>query len=226
MFLHFIHVLCVNVWSGHWKHWKKSLCFIILLLVCLFVFTGFFYFYFKCYSHSRFPRHKPTIPSSFLTSLRVFSSPSSPSCLPPQHSPTLRVQHWQDQGLPLPLVAQQVYSLLPMQLQPWVSPCIVFKLWCSPWELWFLPWLFIWRSKPLKFFQSFISSNGGPSFAASNSASISPPMNILVSPFMKEWRRNSHFMSFSFSLISGVLLLSSSSFCSSDSSSFSPLFYF
>jgi len=44
----------------------------------------------------------------------------------PQQSRSVGVQSWQDQGLPLLLVLLLGYSLLPMWLEPRVSPCIVF----------------------------------------------------------------------------------------------------
>jgi len=59
--------------------------------------------------------------------LQGVSLPILPPLLPsPQESHSLGVQLWQDQGLPLPLVPLLGYSLLPMQLEPRVSPCIVF----------------------------------------------------------------------------------------------------
>jgi len=80
----------------------------------------FFYLHFKCYSLSLFPVHKS--PSLALSHMDV--PPILPLYCTP-HSPALRVQLWQDQGLPLPL-PQQVYSLLHMHFEPWVSSCIFF----------------------------------------------------------------------------------------------------
>jgi len=54
------------------------------------------------------------------------SPPHSPPITSPQESHYLRVQPWQDQWLPLPLMTLLGYSLLPMMLEPRVSPCIVF----------------------------------------------------------------------------------------------------
>jgi len=80
-----LYMYCVSMWDQDTENTERNPCVssYCCVFVCLFVFTGIFYLYFKCYSLSRFPRHKPTIPTSFLPSLRVFSSPSSPSCLPP-----------------------------------------------------------------------------------------------------------------------------------------------
>jgi len=100
--------------------------FFIFLIFKKFLLDIFLYLNFKCYSPSRFPVHKP---HSLLPPCRY--SPYT-SLLPTPYSPALGVQTWQDQGLPLPLMPQQGYSLLHMQLEPWVSPCIVF----SPWKLW------------------------------------------------------------------------------------------
>jgi len=83
----------------------------------------FLYLHFKRYSPSWFPVHKPPFPP--LPLLHMGIPPiHSPYC--PAYSPALGVQPWQDQGLYLPLVPQQGYSLLHTQLEPWVSPCIVF----------------------------------------------------------------------------------------------------
>jgi len=95
----------------------------------------FFNLNFKCYSLSQFPRHKPPIPSPSPSSIRELPSPSTPLLTPltfpytggptlagPRASPSTG--------------AQQGHPLLQMQLEPWVSPCIVFGWWFSPWELW------------------------------------------------------------------------------------------
>jgi len=75
-----------------------------------------------------FPGFWTNIP---LTPLLPFYMSFPLPILPPlprssQQSCSLGVQSWQDQGLPLPLVLLLCYSLLPMQLEPRVSPCIVF----------------------------------------------------------------------------------------------------
>jgi len=94
------------------------------------------YLPFKCYSLSQFPgQHPPSIFTS--PSLWMFPSPSSPTLLPlPPQSHSLGILSWQDHGLPLALVPLLGYTLLPMQLEPRVSPCIVFGLSLSPWKLW------------------------------------------------------------------------------------------
>jgi len=68
----------------------------------------------------------------------------------PQQSCSLGVQSWQDQGLPLPLVPLLDYSLLPVQLEPRVSPCIVVPG-SSGWHCWSYG-----VSNPFKLFQSFL----------------------------------------------------------------------
>ena len=35
-----------------------------------------------------------------------------------------------------PVDAQQGHSLIHMQLEPWVPPCVLLDWWFSPWELW------------------------------------------------------------------------------------------
>jgi hypothetical protein len=50
-----------------------------------------------------------------------------------------------------------------MWLKPWVTPCVIFGWWFSPWEHWGWGesgWLILsfilWGCKPLQLFQSFL----------------------------------------------------------------------
>jgi len=107
------------------KHLMMSFLQLFLIFTILFFSPSLLtYLYFNCFSLSRFPGQHPPNPSSS-TSLWVFPSPSSLRYGPPPNNHV----HWefsQDQGLPLPLVLLLGYSLLPLRLEPRVSPCIVF----------------------------------------------------------------------------------------------------
>jgi hypothetical protein len=73
--------------------------------------------------------------------------------------------HWaikpsQDQW-PLLLLMPQVHPLLHMHLEPWISPCVLFGWWFSPWKFWGGGWsgglmlTFLRGCKPLQPLQSF-----------------------------------------------------------------------
>jgi hypothetical protein len=86
--------------------------------------------HFKCYPLSWFPLWKPPIPSPH--------PPCSPNHPLPLPSPGIPL-HWgiepsQDQGPLLPLMTD--LTLLCIQLEPWVPPCVLYCWWFSPWELW------------------------------------------------------------------------------------------
>ena len=62
-------------------------------------------------------------------SIRVFLHPPTHSCLP-----ALAFPYTGAQGALLPLI-QQGHPLPHMQPEPWVSLCVLFGWWSSPWEL-------------------------------------------------------------------------------------------
>jgi hypothetical protein len=88
------------------------------------------YLHFKCYPLSWFPLQKPLshpptptpahqpIHSCFY----VLAFPSTGACSLLTTSP--------------PFVVQHSHPLLHKQLEPWVSLCVLFGWWFSPWELW------------------------------------------------------------------------------------------
>lgn len=101
----------------------------VMFLSWIIFYTIYFFIYISNYPLARCSVLKHPLPSlvplPFLFPIRVF--PSLPASLPLLRcSPALGVQPSQDQVLPLPLVTQQVCSVLHMHLEPWVSLCIVF----------------------------------------------------------------------------------------------------
>ena len=72
-------------------------------------------------------------PSPFM---RVFSQPTTYSCLTALHSPLLGHQAFMGLRASPLIDARQGHHLLHMQLEPWVPPCVLFGWWFSPWELW------------------------------------------------------------------------------------------
>ena len=98
----------------------------------LFLFIRYFlYLHLKYYPLSWFHLWKPLFTSFFplLTNL-----PSSTSWS--WHSPTLGYRVFIGPRASPPTYVWLGHPLLLMQLEPWVSPCILFGWWFSPWELW------------------------------------------------------------------------------------------
>jgi hypothetical protein len=104
------------------------------------------------YPLSRFPLHKPPIPSPIAPPLLWGCSPTHPF-LPPHPGIPL---HWgiepsQDQG---PLSFHWCLARPSLHLELWVIPCLLFGWWLSPWELggagWLILLFFLWGCKPLQ----------------------------------------------------------------------------
>jgi len=103
------------------------------------IFYWVFFLHFKCYCLSQFLVHKPLFHPFSPASMRVFPQP--PSYTPlltslPWHSPTLGHRPLAGPKASPPTDVQQGYTLLHMQLETWVCPCVLFGWWFSPWELW------------------------------------------------------------------------------------------
>jgi hypothetical protein len=69
----------------------------------------------------------------------------SPTNLPtptslPYHSPMVGHQAFTGPSTSPPPDARQDYPLLHMRLKPWVTPCVLFGWWYSPFELWGWGW--------------------------------------------------------------------------------------
>jgi hypothetical protein len=91
----------------------------------------FLYLHFKCYPLSWFPTRKLPI----IYPLPLLTNPPTPASLS-WHSPTLGHQAFSGPKASPAIGVQQGHPLLHMQLEPWVSPCVLFGWWFSPWELW------------------------------------------------------------------------------------------
>jgi len=131
-----------------WIH-AQALCFLLLDI--------FFIYISNVIPFSDFLDISSPIPSPFLSSIRVFPSLSTSPSHIPQHSPTLGVQPWQDQGLLLPLVPNK--SIL-CYICSWSHGSIhVYSLGSSGW----LALLWLWVASPFNSFNPFSHSpNGGP----------------------------------------------------------------
>jgi hypothetical protein len=97
--------------------------------------------------------------------MRVLPHPPTPPTSPPWHSPTLGYWAFPGPRASPPTDVLQGHSLLHMQLEAWVPPCVLFGWLFSPWELWERGsgWLillfFLWVANPFNFFSPF--SNTG-----------------------------------------------------------------
>jgi len=117
-------------------------CFFVFcfLFVCFFIASSvhnsffpifiryFLYLHFKYYPPSRFPLQKPPIPSPH--PLPPWGSsptqPPTPSCLL-----ALAFPYTGPRASP-PIDAWQGHSMLYMWLEPWVTPCVLFRWWENP----------------------------------------------------------------------------------------------
>jgi hypothetical protein len=104
---------------------------------CFFLVGYFIYLHFKMLSpfpispsQTSYPTHYPL--------LLWGCSPSHPPTLttPPCHLPTLGHRAFRGPRASPPIDDRQGHPLIHMQLEPWVTPCVLFGWWFSPWELW------------------------------------------------------------------------------------------
>jgi hypothetical protein len=83
-----------------------------------------------------FPGFSPEIPilspTLFFPYFYEGASPPSPTS-PPWHSPTLGHGAFTRPGASPPIDG---YPLLHLLVESWVTPCVLFGWWFSPWELW------------------------------------------------------------------------------------------
>jgi hypothetical protein len=84
--------------------------------------------------HSAPPRVPLSHPHHTPTSMRVFPHQPTPISLS-WHSSTLGHRVFTGPRTSPLTDAQQGHSLLHIQLEPWVPPCVFFGWWFSPWEL-------------------------------------------------------------------------------------------
>jgi hypothetical protein len=103
-----------------------------------FFFGYFIYLYFKCYARPSFSSgssHSTPSPCFYEGAHQTTHSllPSPPY----YYSPTLGHRVSTGPRASPPIDASQIRpsSLLHIQLEPWVPPCVLFGWWFSPWEL-------------------------------------------------------------------------------------------
>jgi hypothetical protein len=118
--------------KGHSKmltHTRADMELFIYLFIYLF---GYFIFlHFKCYPLPCFPSESPIQFLLPAASIRVLP--------PPTHLPTyscLPILAFPYPGALILHRTKGLSSLLHMQLETWVLPCILFGWLLSPWELW------------------------------------------------------------------------------------------
>jgi hypothetical protein len=96
-------------------------------------FLGYFiYLYFKCYPLSIFPSTNPL--SSRLSDCLYEGAPPPTNPLLPQHPRipfSSAIEPTQNHRAP----PRKGNSLIHIQLEPWINPCVLFGWWFSPWEL-------------------------------------------------------------------------------------------
>jgi hypothetical protein len=79
----------------------------------------------------RYPLSHPPPPAS----MRVCTHSPTPASLPSQ-SLTLGHRVFTGPRASSPIDARQGHPLLHIQLEPWISPCLLLYWWFRPWELW------------------------------------------------------------------------------------------
>ena len=122
-----------------WKHTPKTILFLNPLLdfshtqnsslmIPFFLKGYFFNLHFKCYPLSWFPLLKLPIPSLIPLLLWGCSltHPLPSHLSPPWHSPTLGHRAFTGPRSSPPIDVWQGHPLLHKQLEPWVSPCVLF----------------------------------------------------------------------------------------------------
>jgi hypothetical protein len=143
-------------------HFKEPLCSGVTSKTCLFLINWIFYiFTFQISFPFQFPLQSPLFHHLPLASMRLLPHPPTHSHLNTQALPyTVESSLHRPRTSP-PIDARQCHPLLHMQLEPWVSPCVLFGLWfgSSGGSGWLILLLFLWVCKPLQLLQSFSNSS-------------------------------------------------------------------
>jgi hypothetical protein len=82
-----------------------------------------------------FPSENPCPIPPLPASIRMFPHPPIHFCFPLLAFPLGHRAFTGPRASP-PFDVRQGHPLLHMQLEPWVTPCVLFGWWFSPWELW------------------------------------------------------------------------------------------
>ena len=114
---------CKDLGQGDFLWMCCIFFFFIFLLDLLFIYISNIVSFENPLSHS---------PSHCFDEGDTSPTPASPAW----HSPTLGHQAFTGPSSSPPIDVQQGYPLLPMWLEPWVTPCVLFGGWLSSWKLW------------------------------------------------------------------------------------------
>jgi hypothetical protein len=91
------------------------------------------FIYIKCYPPSQLPLHKPPIPP--LSPLLLWGcNPTNPPTSP--HHTSIPLHQASSLHSTKSFPSHWGHSLLQMQLEPWVPPCVLLDWWFSLWKLW------------------------------------------------------------------------------------------
>jgi hypothetical protein len=112
--------------------YKKIL---ILILIFPFIISYFLYLHFKYYPPFLVPPPRNPLLHALSPCFYERVPPPTHSCLPTLAFPYTGALSFIGPRASPPIDAQQGHPLLHMQLEPWVSPCVLFSWWFSPWEL-------------------------------------------------------------------------------------------
>jgi hypothetical protein len=133
-----IMILVSSMNSGQTWHLFVCVCVCVCVWVCVFywIFSLFTFQMLSPFLVPLPPAETPYPISPLPASMRESPHPPTHSCLPGLTSPTLG--HWAFTGprTSPPIDAWQGHPLLHMRLELWVTPCLLFGWWFSPWELW------------------------------------------------------------------------------------------
>ena len=148
------HII-MNIWG--WLHTPESVSFFLLLDI-------FFIYISNVILFPGFPSGNLLSHAPFPASMRLFPHLPTTPASQPWNSSRLGHQTFTEPRVSPPIDALQGYTLLNMQLEPWVAPCVFFGWWFSPWEIWgwgaWSGWLtllfFLWGCKHFQLLRSFL----------------------------------------------------------------------
>jgi hypothetical protein len=131
-------------------------------------FIGYFlYLHFKCYPLSCPPSEKHHSP--IISPFPLLIRPPTPASWP-RHSPTLGHRAFIGQRASPPRWCLTRPCMLHIELEPWVTPSVLFGWWFGPWDLWEY-WLVHFVVPPM----------GLQTPSASYVLSLAPPLGTLCS---------------------------------------------
>ena len=123
--------MCMELVHKVYSYFLWFFCLFVFLFVCLFLLHIIIIYISSVFP---FPGHPP-LKSHNSSLLPLFPNQPSPTSLS-WYSPTLLHLAFPGPRASPPFDVQQVHPLLPMRLEPWETPCVLFGWWFCPWELW------------------------------------------------------------------------------------------